>query len=149
MRTLITLFVVIVFVFIVVCLASCNVSGQASCSVTDAAMSNDSSVSSGFHVTLITNPVVLIPDEQTAIMVRVDRAPGYDLPVLVELFGMPEGVDWLSREERVEDPDGIIILYLNTDEFGARNFTVPHFVVQGSDGTGLRETDHGVYDASP
>jgi len=143
-----TIFMLLVSISLTGCLTAL---GTPACEMPDAGPDTgpvgDPTVTDHFRITLLTNPVVLVPDEGTAVMVRIDRAPGYDLPVLVELFGMPEGVDWLSREEREEDPDGIVIVYLHTDEFGARDFTVPHFVVQGSDGTGLRQSDHGVYEA--
>jgi hypothetical protein len=109
----------------------------------------DPTVTDSFRITLVSNPVVLVPGSQTAMLVRIDREPGFDLPVLVEVFGLPDGVWWQSREEREEDPDGIVIVYLNTSEDGAGDFTVPNFVVQGSDGTGLRQTDHGIYQVAP
>jgi hypothetical protein len=101
----------------------------------------DTTVTTGFRLTVLTPLVVLVPGEQTTLLVRIDRSPGFDAPILVRTAGLPEGVFSQPRENRLEDVDGIVVLILWMSSDSPGDFRVPNFVVQGSDGEGLLNID--------
>lgn len=106
----------------------------------------DSTVSQGFRLTVLTPHVILTAGEETALLVRIDRAPGFDTPVLVQPAGLPDGILCQPRENRPEDVDGVVVLILTTSEEGPGDFRVPNFVVQGTDGEGLQHIDRATFE---
>ena len=97
-----------------------------------------------FRLTVLTNPVMLVAGESSMVEIRVERAPGYTRPILLTPWGLPDGVDYLSRENR--PGEDITVLVYHVSEDGVGPFSVPNYVIQGDDGTGLRESTPARYE---
>jgi hypothetical protein len=132
-------------VLFVLCQLGCTTHVPTEPCTTDVAP-EDATVSQGFRLTVLTPHVVLAADESTTLLVRIDRAPGFDTPVLVQPAGLPDGVFCQPRENRPEDVDGVVVLILVTSEEGPGEYRVPNFVVQGTDGEGLQHTDRVTFE---
>lgn len=101
-----------------------------------------------FRLTPLTNPVVLVAGQTATLQVRVERAPGYTLPILIDLWSLPDGVDYVNRENRVGED--ITTFTLHVSEDGAVGpIGVANYAIQGSDGTGLRESTPAHYEIIP
>lgn len=90
-----------------------------------------------FRLTVLTNPVTLTPGSTTDIQIRVERAPGYTNPVLLVPWGLPD-VLYQDRENRVGED--ITTIRVSVPEDSTLPSGEGNCVIDGSDGTGLRES---------
>lgn len=105
----------------------------------DAGVVDDGSVSSGDYIlSTLFDSVSLSRSTSVDVEVVVDRDPGYSEPVLVELWGLPDGVFVQPRENRMGDPGGMTRLVLRASEESWTGET--NIAVRGSDGQGLQHT---------
>ena len=102
----------------------------------DAGSDGGESGPSGFTLSIDDPALVVAPTTQTLLHARVTRTGGFGAPVLVELWGLPDGVFAQAREARVGD--GVTEVTIEAGEDAVRVESAP-FAVSAS-ALGFRQT---------
>lgn len=89
-----------------------------------------------FTLTVIDDDLEVARGERIPLDVRIQRQGGFDAPVLVELAGLPDGLDTLARESRPGDELTTLTIVANEDGVPIERAA---FVVQASTLDGLRQ----------
>lgn len=109
----------------------------------------DSGILAGdFRMTVVTAPIQVRHGEDVTVLVRIDRGPGFDDPILIRSLGIPEEVTLHPRENRPEDIDGITPVVIHAGD-GSQVTTGTPFVIQGTDGRGLVHNSRVVIEVTP
>lgn len=142
-----TLLVSLVVLFAV----GCTTVTLAPCDIPDSGVMGDSQVMGDagtdanvdptirdFRLTVLTNPITLTAGTTVDLQIRVERAPNYTNPVLLVPWGLPDGADYQNRENRAGED--ITTIHVRVPDDAEIPSGEGNYVIDGSDGTGLRES---------
>ena len=90
-----------------------------------------------FRLVLVDPPIAVVRGESAPLRVRIDREGGFDAPILIDLWGLPDTLFAQARESRVGDD--VLEITVEASEDAALVEGTP-FAVQAS-ARGIRRTE--------